>query len=295
MNFQMIFHSENKPAYAGYRKTDMAARLLLLLFALFSFVNLLAQEEFPARPEPPKLVNDFAGILTPQQRGQLEFKLDTFARRTSTQIAVVTVKSLHGYEKADYTTKLAEKWGIGQKGKNNGILVLVKPKTASERGEVFISVGYGLEPVVPDVIAHQLIIQNEFIPAFKENDYFTGLDRGTDVLMSLTAGEFTADQYAEKVKGGHGNGIFALIIIFFVMIVLFSRGRGQYRSIGSSPGFWGSLFLLNMLGGGSRGGSWDEFSGGRGGFGGGSWGGGGGGFGGFGGGSFGGGGAGGSW
>jgi uncharacterized protein len=275
------------------KRIYFASRFLPFLPAFFIFFTLWAQDEFPPRPEPPRLVNDFAGILSPQQRGYLEHKLDTFSLRTSTQIAVVTVKSLQGYDKADYTVRLAEKWGIGQKSKNNGILILVKPKTASENGEVFISVGYGLEAVVPDVVARQLIIANEFLPAFKQGDYFTGLDRGTNVLMSLTAGEFTADQYVKKVGKKSGLGGLGLIIFFVVMIVLFSRGRSQYNSIGSSPGFWGSLLLMNMLGG-RRGGSWDDFSGGRGDFGGSTWGGGGG-FGGFGGGSFGGGGAGGSW
>jgi uncharacterized protein len=277
------------------RKIHFTTRLLPFLLAFFALFRLSAQEEFPHRPEPPKLVNDFAGILSPGDRGFLEHKLDTFALRTSTQIAIVTVKNLHGYDKGDYAVRLAEKWGIGQKGRNNGILVLVKPKTSGESGEVFVAVGYGLEAVVPDVIARQLIIANEFLPAFKKGDYFTGLNRGTNVLMSLTAGEFTADQYANKVKGKGGSGVIVLIIFFIVMISLFFRGKSQYRSIGSSPGFWGSLMLMNMLGGG-RGGSWNDFSGGRGDFGGGSWGGGGGGgFGGFGGGSFGGGGAGGSW
>jgi uncharacterized protein len=276
----------------NYRNMNSLLRHLPFLIALFTFINLAAQDEFPARPEPPKLVNDFAGILSPQERDLLEYKLDTFTVRTSTQIAIVTVKSLHGYDKADYTQRLAEKWGIGQKGKNNGILILVKPKTPSEAGEVFVAVGYGLEPVVPDVIANQLIIKNEFLPAFKQGDYFTGLNRGTNVLMGLTAQEFTADQYLKKVgKGKSGLGALGFIIFFFFMIFLFTRGRSQYHSIGSSPGFWGSLFLMNMLGG-SRGGSWNDFSGGRGDFGGGSSG---GGFSGFGGGSFGGGGAGGSW
>ncbi len=171
-------------------------------------------------------------------------------------------------------------------------MILVKPKTAEENGEVFIAVGYGLEAVVPDVIARQLIIANEFIPAFKKGDYYTGLNRGTNVLMSLTSGEFTADQYEKKVQGKSGAGILVLIILFIVIISLFSRGRNQYHSIGSSPGFWGGLMLMNMLGGRS-GSSWDDFSGGRGTFGGSI--GGGGSFGGFGGGSFGGGGAGGSW
>lgn len=251
-------------------------------------MSLSAQEEFPARPEPPKLVNDFAGIMTPQSRAILESKLDEFNQTKSTQIAIVTVKSLYGYDKADYAVRLAEKWGIGQKGKNNGILILVKPKTATDRGgDIYVAVGYGLEGAVPDIVARQ-IITNEILPAFRQGDYFAGLDNGTKVLMSLTAGEFTAEQYSKKAgKGLGGIGGFGLIIFFFVMIFLFSRGRSQYHSIGSSPGFWGSLFLINMLGGG-RGGSWDDFSGGSGGSSDG-------GFGGFGGGSFGGGGAGGSW
>jgi uncharacterized protein len=268
-------------------------RVLTFLFALFTFLGLSAQEEFPARPNPPRLVNDLAGIVPHQAIAPLEDKLDRFNEKTSTQIAIVTVKSLYGYDKADYAVRLAEKWGIGQKGKNNGILILIQPKTTAGRsGEIFIAVGYGLEGVIPDIVARQ-IIEAEIIPSFKQGDYFTGLDRGTNVLMSLTAGEFTADQYSKKVgKAKGGLGGLGLIIFFFVMIVIFSRGRSQYHSIGSSPGFWGSLFLMNMLGG-SRGGSWDDFSGGRGDFvGGGSSG---GGFGGFGGGSFGGGGAGGSW
>lgn len=273
------------------KKINFAARLLPFLFAIFTFISLSAQEEFPKRPEPSRLVNDFAGIMPPQSREYLENKLDGFNQKTSTQIAIVTVKSLFGYDKADYAVKLAEKWGIGQKGKNNGILILVKPKTQTERGEVYIAVGYGLEGLVPDIVARQTIVANEFIPAFKQGDYFTGLDRGTNVLMSLTAGEFTAEQYAKKAGKKGGIGGLGLIIFFFVIIILFSRSRSQYHSIGSSPGFWGSLFLMNMLGGG-RGGSWDDFSGGRGDFGGGSSG---GSFDGFGGGSFGGGGAGGSW
>jgi uncharacterized protein len=273
------------------KRIHIATRLIILLFAFFTLFKLSAQEEFPQRPEPPRLVNDFAGILSPQSRVFLEAKLDSFNLRTSTQIAIVTVKNLYGYDKADYTFRLGEKWGIGQKKKNNGILILVKPKTATESGEVYIAVGYGLEAVVPDVVAHQTIIENEFLPAFKQGDYFTGLYRGTRVLMSLTAGEFTADQYVKKVGKKGGLGGLGIIIFFIVMIFLFGRRRSQYHSIGSSPGFWGSLFLMNMLGGG-RGGSWNDFSGGSGDFGGGSSG---GGFGGFGGGSFGGGGAGGSW
>lgn len=265
-----------------------SALLVLLVTMLFSQVS-RAQSEFPVRPDPPRLVNDFAELLSDQQRGSLENKLVSFYQKTSTQIAIVTVKSLSGYDKADFATKLSEQWGIGQKGKNNGILILVKPKVANERGEVYVAVGYGLEAVVPDAVASQALIREELIPAFKQNDYFTGLDKSTDVLISLTAGEFTADQYikAAKKKGKSGSGGFIVIMIVLAIIFLF-KSRSNSQGIGSGQGFLGTLLLMDLLGGGRNQGSWNDFSGGGGDSGGDS-------FGGFGGGSFGGGGAGGSW
>jgi uncharacterized protein len=257
---------------------------MALVFCLSS----KAQEEFPARPEPQRLVNDFAGLLSSEQQASLENKLVNFNQKTSTQIAIVTVKSLSGYDKSDYAFKLSEKWGIGQKGRNNGILILVKPKIATERGEVFVAVGYGLEAVVPDAVARQAIVSEELLPAFKQNDYFKGLDRSTDVLISLTAGEFTADQYVKAVnkreKSG-GIGRYAFVIIILVIFLLLKSGQNNSHGIGSGTSFLGGMLLGNMMGG-SHSGSWGGFSGG---------GSSGGGFGGFGGGSFGGGGAGGSW
>jgi len=263
---------------------------LLLLVAMLLGMNSFAQDEFPVRPEPPRLVNDYAGVLSQEQLSSLENKLVNYYQKTSTQIAIVTLKSLSGYDPSDYAFKLSEKWGIGQKGKNNGILILVKPKTSTERGEVFVAVGYGLEAVVPDAVARQAIVSAELIPAFKQNDYFKGLDRSCDVLIALTTGEFTADQYVKSVKKGGksgGAGGFALIMIVLVIIFIFRRGSGNSRGLGSTGSFLGGMLLGNMLGG-SHSGSWGGFSGGDGGSSSG-------GFGGFGGGSFGGGGAGGSW
>jgi uncharacterized protein len=261
------------------------------LLLLFAFVLLAAfahgADEFPVRPEPPRLVNDFAGLLSSSQADALENKLDAFNQRTSTQIAIVVVKELFGYDTGDYAFKLAEKWGIGQKGKNNGILILIKPKTeGGEKGKVFIAVGYGLEGAVPDITARKTIINAEILPAFKANDYFGGLDRATTVLMSLTAGEFTADQYDKKVTKPKLFPGFGLLLLIFAIFMIFNRNR--YRTVGASGGagnLLGSIWLLSMLGGRGGGGSWNDFSGG----------GSSGGFGGFGGGSFGGGGAGGEW
>jgi uncharacterized protein len=267
--------------------------LLLLFMALLSgFVS--NAQDLPARPDPPRLVNDFAGVLSAGQNASLENKLVGFYQKTSTQIAIVTVKSLSGNEPSDFAFKLSEKWGIGQKGKNNGILILVKPKLADEKGEVFVAVGYGLEAVVPDAVARQSLVSEELLPAFKQNDYFRGLDRSTDVLIGLTSGEFTADQYVKSAKKGSKSGSsggFITILIVLIIVFVLGRGRRNSHGIGSTGSFLGGMLLGNMLGGRHTG-SWGDFSGG-GGFGGGSSG--GGGFGGFGGGSFGGGGAGGSW
>ena len=272
-----------------YNKNRILSALLLLFSMLIISLTLQAQNEFPAPPDPPRLVNDFAGVLSENQYAVLENKLFNFYLKTSTQIAIVTVKSLSGYDKADYATKLSEKWGIGQKGKNNGILILVKPKVGNEKGDVYVAVGYGLEAVVPDAVASQALVRNELLPAFKQNDYFTGLDNSTDVLISLTAGEFTADQYVKtaKKKGRSGSGGFILIMAVLAIIFLFRRRSNGY-GIGSGQGFLGTLLLMDLLGGGRSNGSWNDFSGGGGSSGGDS-------FGGFGGGSFGGGGAGGSW
>lgn len=270
-----------------YRLKSLKLALFFTLFLIAFGVR--AVDEFPARPEPPSLVNDFAGLLTSSQVAALENKLDAFNQRTSTQIAIVVVKDIFGYDKGDYAFKLAEKWGIGQKGKNNGILILLKPKSDNgETGKVFIAVGYGLEGVVPDITARKTIIAAEMMPSFKANDYFTGLDRATNVLMSLTAGEFTADQYDKKASKPSVFPGFALLVLIFFVFMIFNRNR--YRTVGADGGgtsLLGSLWLLSMLGGRGGGGSWNDFSGGGGSSGGG--------FGGFGGGSFGGGGAGGEW
>lgn len=262
--------------------------LFLLSIALFS-LSVFAQE-IPERPNPPRLVNDLANVLSDQEEQQLESELVDFDNQTSTQICIVTLPTLNGYEISDLAFKLGEQWGVGQKGKNNGIVVVFKPKTGNEKGQVFVAVGYGLEGVIPDAVANRNVVDYEMIPHFKEGDIFGGLQAGTKVLMSLAAGEFTAQDYQKKTEGKKsdaGGGFILVILIAIVIFSIFRGGRGgHYSSRGSLP-FW---IALGMLGNNRGSGSWGGFSGGSGGFGGG-----GGGFGGFGGGSFGGGGAGGSW
>jgi uncharacterized protein len=246
-------------------------------------------QNIPERPVPPRLVNDFAGLLKAEEVGVLENKLVQFNDSTSTQIAIVIVPTLGGYDISDYAQRLAEKWGIGQKGLNNGILILVKPKTAGSNGGVKIAQGYGLEGVIPDITCAE-IIDNEMIPAFRNNDYYAGLSNAVNTLMSLSRGEFSAAEYGQKGRKSTGKNSPAGLIIFFIVILIAifaGRSGGSNRrniSTGGLP-FWLLLSMMNS-GRGSHGGSWGGFSGGSSG---------GGGFGGFGGGSFGGGGASGSW
>ncbi len=253
--------------------------------------------QVPARPDPPRLVNDLAGILTPEQVAVLEDSLVNFNNETSNQIAVVTVTTLGGYDPAEFAFRIGDSWGVGQKEKNNGIVVLVKPKTPDEKGQVYISVGYGLEGVIPDALANGRIIDREMIPRFMENDYFGGIMQGTRVIMELSRGEYTAEAYSGEENPGMALATLVFLVILIVLIVLIAGG-GKRKSFNTGSRSLPAWILLDMLTRKGQGGSWSDFSGGRGGFGGFGGGGGGfggGGFGGFGGGGFGGGGAGGSW
>jgi uncharacterized protein len=266
----------------------------VLLLILISIRTL--SQDIPDKPNPPRLVNDFAHMLSTQEVRALEQKLVLFSDSTSTQIAIVTVPDLSGYDKSDYAQRLGEKWGIGQRGRNNGILILVKPKTSSSNGEVFIASGYGVEGAVPDLVTGE-IVDNETLPAFRNGDYYGGLENATNTIMSLVRGEYTAEQYVNSPKKKAGSGstgglFFIIMVVVIIMIISRKSGGSNRRNISTSGGLplW---LLLGALGsGGSHRGTWGGFSGGGGG---GFGGGGGGGFGGFGGGGFGGGGAGGSW
>jgi uncharacterized protein len=246
-------------------------------------------QEFPERSTT--LVTDYTNTLSTGDKLKLEEKLVAFNDSTSTQVAVVIMKSTGSYDINDYGQQLLRKWGIGQKEKNNGILVLV----AIADRKMSIQTGYGAEGPLPDVLT-QRIIQDDMRPRFKEGDYYGGLDAATTDIIKATKGEFKADPKEEATPNGasSGAGIIVIIIIVVILIIVFrNRGGGGGQIIsrrgGASPFWW---FLAgSMLGGSGRssGSDWGGFSGGGGSDSGG------GGFGGFGGGSGGGGGSSGSW
>ncbi len=253
------------------------------IIILLSAIALLSHAQPPKRPWPPQLVNDLANVFTAEQVSTMETKLVEFSNSTTTQITVVTVNSLDGYDKAEYAFELGEKWGVGDAKFDNGIVVLFKPKTPDASGQIFIATGYGLEGVIPDAIAKR-IVENEMIPLFKENKIYEGIDKGLNVLMDLSLGEYTAKEYKRKTQREEriGSTIFGIIFFFIIFLNIIGGARRRQRgTIGRSLPFWVALSMLGSSG--RHSGSFGNFSSGGGGFGG------------FGGGSFGGGGAGGSW
>lgn len=258
-----------------------------LLFAFLILSSLVsAGQNIPAAPNPPRLVNDFAHVLTADQISDLESKLVAYDDTTSIQIAVVTVPTTGDYDIGDYALKILRDWKIGNKQTNNGLLILA----ATNDHKVYIATGYGMEGSVPDITAKQ-IIDNEILPNFRGNNYYRGFDLAADAIIKASHGEYKAPAgyNQRKEKGNGGGSVLGLILFVIIIIVLASRGGG--RGGGGLMSRSGVLpFILgSMLGSAGRsGGGWS--GGGGGGFGGG-----GGGFGGFGGGSGGGGGAGGSW
>lgn len=250
-----------------------------LLITVIGILLPLAVLALPSKPQPPRLVNDLAGIFTPAQTYALERALVEFDDSTSNQIAVVTVNDLEGYEPDEYATRLGIEWQVGSAEFNNGIVVLVKPKTSFSDGKVAISVGYGLEGAIPDAYAKR-IIENEMIPSFKEGDYYAGVEKACVVLMKLAKGEYN---YADGDDDETGLMIVAILIILFVIfvfiLVLADKKGGGGGNGGSSGGglddVTKGIIIGNILGNNGRHSTGGSFGGGFGGFGGGSFGGGG--------------------
>lgn len=273
-------------------KKRLVTSLIPMIVFFLVVTGTVFSQDFPVKPYPPRLVNDYAGMLKENEMNSLERKLVAFDDSSSVQIAVVIVNDLNGYAPGDYAQRLAEQWGIGRAGSDNGVLILVKDKTAaSPKGEVFIAPGYGLEGVIPDIVCAE-IIDKEILPSFRGGRYYEGIDMATDVIISLARGEYPPDQYLKEgddILDVAGPFIFFIILMIIISFIRSNGGKNQRHISKNGLPLWMLLTMMNS-GRGSHGGSWGGFSGGGGGFSGG-----GGGFGGFGGGSFGGGGAGGSW
>ncbi len=230
------------------------------------------------KPRTDRLVNDFAGILGNTQ--ELEDSLRRIAMHTSNQICVVTVDDFGDYDKAQFAAELGQSWGVGGKKNNNGVIILIKPKTPEARGEAFIAPGYGLEGAITDATATRIVNQ-EMIPHFKENDYAGGVWAAVKVVNELATGEYNQEDYG---TGGDDDdvgiiGWICLILLFGIILWAALSPGGPSSGSSSGTGTWGgSVFTGGSSGGsswsgGSSGGSWGGFGGGSfgGGGGGGSW------------------------
>lgn len=273
----MKYHLKNKMTKRFSFLFGFVCTLSVLFIPRYVF-----SQDFPSPVKPPRLVNDFAKILSEEEADNIEAKLLSFNDSTSTQISVVSVKDIYGYPISDYAQRLAEEWGVGQKGKDNGIMMLIKPGTSESRGEIFIATGYGLEGALPDAVVNR-IIRDHILPEFKAGSYYKGIEAGTDKIIEAVKGEF----HSTKGKSD-GNTAFILVgfLIFIYIIRTLSKRRNNGRFTGKGSISFGNYSEKDSFGGfesfseGSsfEGSSFEESS-----------------FGGFGGGSFGGGGAGGSW
>ena len=303
MNCRTIYPMEAKSENVVYDMRRMSLQRICVRLVLWGLIVGVALVSRAQVPEYKGFVNDYTDLLTTQQTRELEQFLTQYAESSSNEIAVIIADLPPGETPSNYTYEVGETWGVGGKENSNGIVVGLY---LNER-RVWISVGYGLEGVVPDIVAGN-VIDKDMLPQFRSGNYYEGLARGVQTLSVLAEGEYpdairrryyegpSRPEYVEDP--GAGSIMFLIILIIFIFIFLSRiggggddddfrgpgrRGRGYYRG---GPYWWGT------------GGSWTSGSGGGSSWGGGSWGGGGfggGGFGGFGGGSFGGGGAGGGW
>lgn len=253
----------------------VAAILVALAVAAFA--------EPVSQLHPTGYVNDFAGVLTPITISQLNDICRQLDTRAQAQLAIVTIKSLDGAEIFDYSVQLYQKWGIGQKGKDRGVLILL----AVNDRKYYVNTGYGLEPILPDGKVGGF--GREAVPLLKQSDFNGALllltsriadviaqDAGVQIDMVRPAAPL-AQPYPERETHLSPGSILLIIVLIVIVLV--------------TPPLRRLLFWFLLFGGGGRGGGYS----GGGNWGGGGFGGGGGGFGGFGGGSTGGGGAGGSW
>ncbi|HXI99920.1 MAG TPA: TPM domain-containing protein [Micropepsaceae bacterium] len=246
------------------------ARLSVFILFLFAAIGIgAASAAEPTFPTLTGRVVDDAHILDASTRAGVERKLADLESKTGRQLVVVTLKSLQGYEIEDYGYRLGRAWGIGEKAKNTGALLIVAPNEHRVR----IEVGYGLEGTLTDAVS-RLIIENAILPRFRVNDFAGGIQRGVDDLTQVLTGDVEdfkrrAAEQDNGPQGTAGIGQFIWIILFlgfWLFLVLRSRRRG-WRG--------GGMPWIIPMGGGFPGGGWGGggsgggFSGGGGSFGGG--------------------------
>lgn len=238
----------------------LVAVLIISFSTIFCALFAYSQEEFP---KPIGYVNDFANLIPQSYRDEMAQIAYELERKTGAQVAVVTIETLgEKYSIEDYANRLYEKWGIGQKGKDNGVLILV----AAEERRLWIEVGYGFEGILPDGLVGE-IEDTYMVPHLRKNDYGKGLSAGLAAIVGIIAkdaGVEITGVVAPQRRGSDSHPAIGLLwpLIFFLLVpfLLFRRKR---RGVYMSPWFWGGFGGFGGgFGGGSSGGGFGGFGGG---------------------------------
>ena len=263
----------------GVCKTDAQRPILGIVALLFAFLATFARAAESIPPAPRDHFNDYAGIVATAAARQLNDELTQFERTTSNQIVVAIFPRMASSSSIeDYTQRVAQAWGVGQKDKRNGAVLFI----FSQDRKLFIQVGYGLEGVLPDALCKQ-IIANEITPRFRSGDFTGGVTSGVHAMLAATRGEYrgTGRTMADRNRDdgvGAGLGFGGLIVLIIIGVVLRSvfgrnqvytrRGRISPWLIAAALSRGSSRDSSDRWGGGSSGGG-GSFSGGGGSFGGG--------------------------
>ncbi|OGY63662.1 MAG: hypothetical protein A3J53_00460 [Candidatus Harrisonbacteria bacterium RIFCSPHIGHO2_02_FULL_40_20] len=194
---------------------------------------------------PAGFVNDFSGILSIEERGILENKLQQFEKDSSNEITVAIISSLQGDTIENFSVKLFEEWKIGKKNNDNGILLLI----AQDDRQVRIEVGYGLEGALTDAQSFQ-IIQKIIAPAFQAGEYFMGINGSVDAISAATRGEYTVLENVSSSPKFSSNVIFwGIALLFWVIeIIVHLLGRSKSWWLGGVLGGLTGLLLSFWLG-----------------------------------------------
>ncbi|WP_243652163.1 TPM domain-containing protein [Mariniflexile fucanivorans] len=254
--------------------------MLFLLITILSFSFSYAQFEIPEKPDFQTSVYDYINLFSPAEKSSLEEKLIKYSDTTSTQIVIATINSSEG-ENIDYLgTKWAHAWGIGQAKEDNGVFILL----AKGDRKISIKTGYGVEHLLTDAMSKR-IIEQDIIPYFKQDDYYGGLNRGSDAIFEVLTGEYQGTRKESKDSNFPFGFVIILVIIFIILSISKNNRGGKGGNRGNNSGGFSildAIILSNMgrssdggFGSGSSGGGFSGGGGFGGGFGGGGFGGGG--------------------